>query len=109
MEKFFYICISFDNEIEIKELILKRYANSDYIFNMELMEFLEFIKYAKEEQRKERYKAEYNAILPYMHVGYLKIMSFKDYYDKCTGANIDMRSNEEIIKELEEAHGRKLV
>ena len=74
---------------------------------MELFEFLEFIKYAKEEQRKERYKAEYNSILPYMHVGYLKIMSFKDYYDKCTGANTHMRRKKEIIKELEEAHGGK--
>lgn len=37
----------------------------------------------------------------------VKYMSFDEFYDQMTGANIDLRPTEEIIKELEELHHGK--
>lgn len=71
---------------------------------MPVEKFADFIILAMEQERKEQVRNQWTAMLPYMSIGYLKYMSFDDYYNKCTGSNIDLRPTEEIIAEIEEAH-----
>ena len=107
MEKFFQVCISFDNEIEIKELILRRYHNVEYIFSMEVYDFLLFLQKAREKEKEEQIRAQWTALLPNMDKN--NYISFSDYYDRCTGRNIDTRSAAEIIQEIKNLHGIEVI
>lgn len=69
---------------------------------MEFMEFLEFINLAIETDRKEKVYMQYCGMLPPL----LKYIPFEEFYDTLTGKNIDLRSNEEIIAEIESIHGK---
>lgn len=104
MEGFFQICISFGDEIEVKELILRRYYNADYIFSMECMDFLLFLQKAREKELEEQIRCQWNAYLPYMNPS--NYVSFQDYYNRCTGKNIDRRNVNEIIRDIEDTHRR---
>lgn len=64
---------------------------------------------AHEERLRDRIRDEWVSLLPWMQSGHLKLIQFDDYYDQRTGRNIDHRSNEEIIADLERIHGRRLV
>ncbi len=72
---------------------------------MGLIEFIEFVNLAREKDREDRLHRQWCAMLPSLN----EYMSFDEFLDAMTGRNIDTRSNEEIIKELEELHGKKLV
>ena len=78
---------------------------------MEVSQFFEFVLKAKEEERKEQIRNQWTAMLPLMSIQYLKYMPFEEYYEKCLGTNIDLRSTEEIMADIEEthrkAHGQK--
>lgn len=67
---------------------------------------MEFCSRAVEQQNMEIYRAQYNALLPYMYLQYLKFMPFNEYVDRITGRNIDLRPAEEIIAEIEALHGK---
>lgn len=71
---------------------------------MDVGKFLEFVLRAKEEECREQIKKQWTAMLPLMSIKYLKYIPLEEYYEKCTGANIDMRSAEEIITDIEETH-----
>jgi hypothetical protein len=71
---------------------------------MDIGKFFQFVLNAKEEERKEQVRKQWTAMLPMMSMQYLKYMPFEEYYEKCSGANIDMRSTEEIIADIEETH-----
>ena len=58
-----------------------------------------------EKIQEEKIRQQWIAVLPFMHLKQLKYMSFKDYYEACTGANIDWRPAKEIIQEILDAHG----
>lgn len=103
MEGFFQIGSSFD-EIEIKELLLKRYSNIDYILKMEVSDFIRFIELARDKEKEDEIRAQWIAHLPYMSMKQLKYMSFNDYKDKVTGKNIDTRPADVIIAEINEIH-----
>ena len=64
---------------------------------------------AHEEAVRGRIRDEWVALLPWMQSGQLKLIQFDDYYDQRTGRNIDARPASEIIAELEQLHGRRLV
>lgn len=67
---------------------------------MNVGEFAEFLILAIKQEQKEQIKQQYLALLPsFVLTG--KYMSFETFFDKVTGANIDMRSNEEILQEGE--------
>ena len=71
---------------------------------MDTGKFIEFVLKAKEEERKEKVKKQWTAMLPLMSIQYLKYMPFEEYYEKCTGTNVDLRSTEEILADIEETH-----
>lgn len=64
---------------------------------------------AREAETKDRIRAEWVALLPYMQSGQLKLVQFDDYFDQRTGRNIDTRPADVIIAEIEAKHGRRLV
>lgn len=70
---------------------------------MDVGKFLKFVLKAKEEECREQIRKQWTAMLPLMSIKYLKYTPFEEYYEKCTGANIDMRPAEEIIADTEEA------
>lgn len=72
--------------------------------HMDTGKFIEFVLKAKEEERKEQVKKQWTAMLPLMSIQYLKYMPFEEYYEKCTGTNVDLRSTEEILADIEETH-----
>lgn len=71
---------------------------------MDVGKFFRFILNAKEEERKEQVRKQWTSMLPLMSMQYLKYMPFEEYYEKCSGANIDLRSTEEILADIEETH-----
>ena len=73
---------------------------------MNVGKFIQFVLNAKEMERKDQLRRQWTAMLPLMSIQYLKYISLDEYYAQCTGANIDLRSNEEIIADIEETHRR---
>lgn len=72
--------------------------------NMDVGEFIEFVLKAQEMEERDRLHEQWTAMLPLMSIQYLEYMSFEDYVDRCTGANIDMRPTNEIIADILNAH-----
>lgn len=103
MEIFFLIGCQV-NEIELKELLLRKYNRYDFS-EMKFDEFVEFIVLAIKNDRKEKVREEYLALLPHM-VQSGHYMTFDAFYDEVTGVNIDWRPSESIIKEAEEIQAR---
>lgn len=103
MEKFFLVGCQV-NEIELKELLLKRYGRFDFP-EMSFNEFVEFIVLAINKDREDKVRDEYLALLPVLAFrGHY--MTFEKFYEKMTGADIDWRSADEILKEAEEIQER---
>ena len=100
LEGFFQGCIS-DSGVEVEELILRRYHDISYIMQMDALDFIDCVRMAKEKELEEKIRLQWVVQLPFMGDNYI---SFKEYFDKVTGKSVDMRSAEEIIKEIEEAH-----
>lgn len=71
---------------------------------MEICEISEFLKVAQDRELDERIYAQWLVQLPMMNSD--TYISFTDYRDKLTGANLDLRPAEDIIAEIEEAHRR---
>lgn len=71
---------------------------------MSLQEFIDFVRLAREKDHEEKWHQQWCAMLPELK----EYMSFDEFLNRMTGRNIDVRPNEEIIKELEELHGKKL-
>lgn len=103
MEKFFQVCSFFDEEIEIKELLLRRYHTLSFINDMDVIEFAEFCGLAKKKEREERMYMQWCAMLPTLR----EYMTFEEFRDMQTGANIDTRPAAVIIAEIKEAHEGK--
>lgn len=91
------------DEVEIKELLLRKYHSLDFMKGMQLDEFVEFLILAINREKKDMIRSEYLALLPFMALRG-KYMPFQDFFDKVTGANIDWRPAEEIIAEIDRAH-----
>ena len=102
MENFFLIGCQI-NEIELKELLLRKYHSLSFIKDMKLDEFIDFLKLAIENEKKAIVERQYLALLPLL-VQSGKYMTFDKFYEQMTGANIDWRPAEEIIKEIDEKH-----
>ena len=103
MEEFFLIGCQV-NEIELKEILLRRYGRYDFD-DMKFDEFVEFIVLAIDKEKRDSVSKEYYALLPLLiRIG--KYMTFDQFYDERTGANIDWRPSDEIMKEVEEIQKR---
>lgn len=70
--------------------------------------FLRLCLKAIEQTKEEKFFSQWVAQLPLMAVKMLEYIPFNEYRDKLTGKNIDMRSNEEIIAEIESLHSQKV-
>lgn len=99
MEKFFYIGCQVD-EIELKELFLRRYHTLSFINELSLKEFCDFTILAIKKENEERIERQWLAMLPRM----VKYVRFEEFRDLVTGANIDLRPVDEIIAEIDAKH-----
>lgn len=99
MESFFLIGCQV-NEIELKEVLLRRYGRYNFP-DMKFKEYIEFVVLALTKERQDEVRGIYHALLPVLALRG-KFMTFEQFYDKMTGADIDWRSPEEILKEAEE-------
>jgi hypothetical protein len=81
-------------------LLLHRYNNIDYILQLDADTGCALISKAQEQERDNRFFLQWVVQLPLM--GSDNFVSFADYKDKLTGANIDRRSAAEILAELNE-------
>ncbi len=68
--------------------------------DMTVQEFSDFYKVAQEKEKEDKLYLQWCAMLPQMS----KYMKFSDFYDHMTGRNIDTRSTEVILAEIEEIH-----
>jgi len=82
--------------------MLHRYNNFDYIRTMKIKEFRQLVETAREKEKEQRIHDEWCAHLPFMSMKFLEYISFRDYMDKVTGKNIDLRPASEILAEIEE-------
>ncbi len=103
MESFFLIGCQVD-EIELKEVLLRRYGRYKFP-DMRFDEYIEFIVLALTKERQDEVKGIYHALLPVMALRG-KFMTFEQFFDKMTGADIDLRSADDILKESEEIQAR---
>ncbi len=72
---------------------------------MRFDEYIEFIVLALTKERQDEVKGIYHALLPVMALRG-KFMTFEQFFDKMTGADIDLRSADDILKESEEIQAR---
>lgn len=68
---------------------------------LDLEDGLQLICKAQEKERDERIFQQWVAQLPIMAMGD-NVVSFDDYRDRVTGANIDLRPTADILAELAE-------
>ena len=80
--------------------MLHRYHNIDYILQLDADTGCALILKAYEQERDDRIFQQWVVQLPLM--GKENFVSYADYKDKVTGANIDRRSVAEIMAELDE-------
>lgn len=99
MEEFFRICSKIDEE-EIIDLLLHRYGNFEYILHLDIDSALRIVDKAIEKEQENRYFLQWCVQLP--HMTKESFVSFDSYVDKVTGRNIDKRSVEECLAEIEE-------
>lgn len=72
---------------------------------MNFNEYIDFVVLAITKERKDEVKGIYLALLPVLAIRG-KFMTFEQFYDEITGANMDFRPAEEILKESEEIERR---
>lgn len=103
MEGFFLVGCQV-NEIELKELLLRRYGR--YLFpEMKSNEYIEFIILAITKEKEDEIRGMYHGLLSYLALRG-KFMTFEQFYDKMSGADLDLRPAKEILKEAEEIQAR---
>ena len=83
------------------DLLLHRYHDINYVMSLDLETALRLIIKAKEEERDERIFRQWVAQLPLMAMSG-ETISFEDYRNRVTGANIDFRPTAEIMAELDD-------
>ena len=83
------------------DLLLHRYHNIEYILQLDVKPGLALILKAIEKDRDDRLFQQWVTQLPWM--GQDNFISFADYRDRVTGANIDRRSVAEIEADLARA------
>ena len=82
-------------------MLLHRYHNIDYVLQADAETGLALIERAIMKDRDDRIFLQWVAQLGVMsYTG--NVVSFADYKDRVTGANIDRRTTSELMKELDE-------
>lgn len=99
MEGFFYEACKIDR-LEVTEMLLRRYQNIDYILRMKYDEFIEFYNLAKEKEKEERFFLQWVQQMPFMSKD--NFVPFEDYKTRLSGKNVDRRSTQEILADIDE-------
>lgn len=99
MAQFFYAACEID-EIEIIELLARRYHDAEIIMNLSVQDFTRFIKIAKDKEKEERCFMQWVVQLPFMTKD--SFTSFEQYKDNINGKNIETRSTDTVLAELDE-------
>lgn len=99
MERFFYFCCKAD-EIQVKEFILHRYHSLQILEDLQPLELIKILDYGMQLEKEENLFKMYCGMLPKL----MKYISFDEFKNVMTGANVDWRSADVIISEIEEAH-----
>lgn len=99
MEEFFYIGMAVDYS-ELIEFLLRRYGSLEPFKGMGVKEFTDIYKVAKKVEQREQMYLAWVVQLPHMDKEHFT--PFQEYFDKCTGANLDNRPAEEILSQVEE-------
>lgn len=81
--------------------MLHRYHNIEFILQLDVDTGLALIRKAREQAQEDRIFQQWVAQLPMMAFSGVSV-SFADYRDRVTGANIDRRSTAEIMAEMDE-------
>lgn len=71
---------------------------------MSIEESIPLFAYALDKEAEDRIFAQWVLHLPLMSLKMLKYSSFEEYKNLLTGKEVDQRSNEQIIAEIEELH-----
>jgi len=102
--EFFQVVGGFD-QVGLTDLLLRRYHNMDFVLSLPFGEFCDLVIHASKSVEEDRIRNQWNALLPFMAIKWLKWMPFEEYADGCTGRNIDTRPKDEIIDEILKLHG----
>lgn len=107
MVEFFRGCAEIQRRAEeVEDFLLRRYNSIDYVMKLDANRFFKLYKAAMQSEKREKWYMQWLVQLPLMTSD--TYVSFEDYIGKITGQNIDKRSNEEIIAEIEQMHGVKI-
>lgn len=79
---------------------MSRYGSFEVLEVLDLDQILALVERAAELRAKEWAHRQWCALYPDMVRGFLKFMSFEEYYERITGGTIDTRSNDEILAEV---------
>ena len=80
--------------------MLHRYHNIEFILQLDADTALALIRKAREKDREDRIFQQWVAQLPMMAFTGVSV-SFADYRDRVTGANIDRRPTAELLADLD--------
>ena len=81
-------------------MLLHRYNNIEYVLQLDANTGAPLVLKALEKEREDRIFQQWTAQLPIMaYTG--NYVSFADYKDRVTGANIDRRPTVELMAELD--------
>lgn len=106
MEEFFYLCSQVD-EVELYDLVMKNYPDMQFCMQLSVDVFLELCVKLLNNRIEVQIREQWLALFPLMAIKWLEYESYEAYKDRLTGKNIDLRSNEEIIAEIEALHNKK--
>lgn len=70
--------------------------------DLDALVFIRLIEHAAEQERRDVAKQEWNALLPFMSMKFLKAVRFDEYYRKSYGMEMDTRPDEDILAEAED-------
>lgn len=105
MDEFFQISGEVSTHPQLEEMLLHRYGNGiEYILRKPFTDGAEFLIQAIKAQRDERLYLWWCAVVPNMTAS--NFMSFDEFRDRLTGANLDTRPAEEILAEVAEIEKR---
>lgn len=102
MARFFYLTGSCD-ETELIDAIANRYGwTVPDIERLDIVRIQRLYVKAVNARNEEIARQQWTAMLPFMSLKMLKFVSFDDYKAQITGANLDLRSDEEILAEVQD-------
>ena len=91
----------------VLDLVLHRYGGSiEYVMSLPFGDGLRLIQRAADQTKEDRIFLQWAVQLPFMDPAHP--IPFRDYMDRVTGKNLDLRPTREIIDELVEAEHQLL-